>query len=840
MKKEKYKISGMTCAACVSAVERAVCSLQGVKKGEVNLLSSSLTIEYDETEQNEKSIIKAIKQKGYDAEIFSEFNRENEMKKNLKRLKIRIAVSLVFMLSVTYVAMGKMLHLPTPEILDDMIINGGLQFILALPVFIVNYKYFTIGFKRMLHLDPNMDSLIATGSAASLVYSVYAYIKIIMSSGHGNYHLYVDSAAMILTLITVGKFLEMRAKQQTSKALHGIEQLSPEYANVIRGQTEQRIPTSQLEVGDIVIVRPGENLPADGIVTRGNASINCAVITGESLPAEVGEGDSVSAGTTNLTSPFEFKVTSIGNDTTLGKMISLVEDAAAGKAPIARLADKVSAIFVPVVITIALISSVIWFFVTQDIERALSIGVSVLVIACPCSLGLATPTAIMAGTGKGAEYGVLFRSAEALETLCKADTVILDKTGTVTEGRLDVIHVIPYCCTENELISVAAALERRSEHPIAAAICKLADEENNEKDEKQKKLIGDGITAVPGYGITGTVNGSEYHIGNSGIADRAEFDSSAEELIKKLEESGQTVVRIIKREANSAEFVPLGIIALADKIRSESKMAIETINSFGINTIMITGDNHGAAQEVAKRVNISSFTASAKPQDKESAVFELKQNGHTVVMIGDGVNDAPALARADIGVAIGSGTDIAIENSDVVLVGGRLTDFCNALKISHATMRVIRQNLFWAFFYNCIGIGLAVSGIATPMIAAAAMSLSSVSVVSNALRLRFVKLIKSNEASRVITGAKAVNNNVDNEERKDEPMKTISKEMIINGMNCSHCSARVEAALNAVGGVRATVDLEKKTAYIECPENISNEYLTKTVTDAGYSVVSVK
>ncbi len=832
MRKEKYKITGMTCAACVSAVERAAASLQGVKSAQVNLLTSSLAIEYDESKVNQRAIIKAIKQKGYGAEIFSEFSRENEMKKNLRNMKIRIAVSVVFMLAVMYVGMGKMLHLPMPGILDNMVINGALQFAFALPVFIVNYKYFTVGFKRIAHLDPNMDSLIATGSGASLVYSIYAYIKIIMGVGHGEYHLYVDSAAMILTLITVGKFLEMRAKQQTSKALHGIEQLSPEYANVIRDGKEAKIPTSELEMGDIVIVRPGENLPADGIVTKGSGSINCAVITGESLPVDIKEGSLVSAGTTNLNSPFEFKVTTTGSQTTLGKMIALVEDAVAGKAPIARLADKVSAVFVPVVIAIALISAVTWFFVTQDIERALSIGVSVLVIACPCSLGLATPTAIMAGTGKGAEYGVLFRSAEALETLCKADTVILDKTGTVTEGKLEVVHVIPYNCSENELLSIASALECRSEHPIATAICKQAEEEKTNIPE------GVNIEAIPGYGIKGIVNGDEYHIGNAGITEKAEFSTDALRLIDSLENSGQTVIRIIKRQKES--FIPIGIIALSDKIRADSKRAIEYINSLGITTVMLTGDNQGAARSVAETVKISSFTAGAKPQDKESVVRELKESGHTVVMIGDGVNDAPALARADIGVAIGSGTDIAIENSDVVLIGGRLTDFCNAVKVSRSTMRVIKQNLFWAFFYNCIGIGLAVAGIATPMIAAAAMSLSSVSVVSNALRLRFVKLIKSNEAAHVITGAKNANNNINNTERKESEMNTISKEMIINGMNCSHCSARVEAALNAVGGVRATVDLEKKTAYIECPENISNEYLTKTVTDAGYKVVSIK
>lgn len=837
MKKEKYKITGMTCAACVSAVERAASSLSGVKSAQVNLLSSSLAIEYDEDKVNSRDIIKAIKAKGYGAEIFSELGREKELAKSIRIMKIRILVSVVFMMAVMYVGMGKMLHLPMPSFLDDMIINGALQFALALPVFIVNYKYFTVGFKRIAHLDPNMDSLIATGSGASLIYSIYAYIKIITGAGHQEYHLYVDSAAMILTLITVGKFLELRAKQQTSKALHGIEQLAPEYANVIRDGAEIKIPTNQLIPGDIVIVKPGENLPADGIVTKGVGSINTSVITGESLPVDIQQGSKVSAGTTNLNSPFEFEVTTTGSQTTLGKMITLIEDAASGKAPIARLADKVSAVFVPVVIAIGVIAAVSWFFITQDIERALSIGVSVLVIACPCSLGLATPTAIMAGTGKGAEYGVLFRSAQALETLCKADTVILDKTGTVTEGRLEVVHVIPCNCTEEQLLSVAASLESRSEHPIAGAICKQAEEEGLTVPS------GEDISAIPGYGITGKVEGTEYHIGNESIAKKAEFPEEILQLIDSLENRGQTVIRVIASQndstKNSQSYIPMGIIALADKIRSDSKMAIEYINSFGINTVMITGDNGGAAKSVADAVSISSFTASAKPQDKEGAVKELKENGHTVVMIGDGVNDAPALARADIGVAIGSGTDIAIENSDIVLVGGRLTDFCNALKVSRCTMRVIKQNLFWAFFYNCIGIGLAVAGVATPMIAAAAMSLSSVSVVSNALRLRFVKLIKSNQAPHVITANRSANNNINNQ-GKDLEMNMVSKEMIINGMNCSHCSARVEAALNAVGGVRANVDLEKKTAFINCPDSISDDLLTKTVTDAGYTVVSIK
>ncbi len=825
----------MTCAACVSSVEKAVSSLKGVTKASVSLMTNCLDIEYDEGLLTPRDIIKAVKNKGYTAEEYDSRKRDDSTE-SADKMKLRLIVSLVFLFPLMYIAMGSMAGLPLPKALtQNFALFGALQFILCAPVVIINYKFFTVGFKRLIKLDPNMDSLIATGSGASILYSAYAYYKILTSSTH-DYHLYIDSAAMILTLITLGKFLEARARRKTSGALHNIASLAPEFATVLRNGEELNIPTADIMIGDTVIMRPGQNLPADGVITKGHASLNVSVITGESLPVDLSVGDLVSAGTTNLNSSFEFKVTEKGEMTTLGKMIALVEDAAASKAPIARLADKVASIFVPTVIGIAFITSIIWFFITSNLETALSVGITVLVIACPCSLGLATPTAIMAGTGRGAEFGVLFRSAEALETLGKSDCVILDKTGTITSGVLTVNHVIPQSdsLTEDhinpkkekseQLLAISAALESRSEHPIARAICKNAEELGLKLPE-----INSEITAMPGYGIKGTINSDEYVIGNSAICKNIQIPAETQKIINTLEASGSTVVRITKNN------VFIGFIALSDRIRTDSPEAIKFMKENGITPIMITGDNQGAASEVARSVGITSFTAEAKPDDKELAVKKLKTAGHTVVMIGDGVNDAPALACADIGVAIGSGTDIAIENSDVVLIGGRLGDFCNALTVSKKTMQIIRQNLFWAFFYNSIGILLATFNLASPMIASAAMSLSSLCVVSNALRLRKIKLEKvSAEVNHASSPQhkNAINNNI-------KEISTMKKEIVIDGMMCMHCSGRVEKALNAIDGVEAKVDLEKKTAYVTCPDTLDTAVLTKTVTDAGYTVISI-
>ena len=825
----------MTCAACVSSVEKAVCSLDGVESASVSLMTNSLDIIYDDSLLSPNDIINAVKNKGYSAKPYTRMGDDSTESSDIMRL--RLIISLIFLLPLSYVSMGKMVGLALPSFLsDNAILSGVIQFGLCLPIIAVNYKFFTVGFKRLFKLDPNMDSLIAIGSASSLIYSLYAFFKIVSVPG-SSHHLYVDSAAMILTLITLGKFLEARARKKTSKALHGIAELSPEYATIIVDGDQKTIPTSELKIGDIVLVRPGQNLPADGTITKGSPSINCAVITGESLPVELNVGDSVSAGTTNLNAPFEFKVTQKGEMTTLGKMIALVEDAAASKAPIARLADKVASIFVPVVIVLSLIGATVWFFITRDLETALSAGISVLVIACPCSLGLATPTAIIAGTGRSAQFGVLFRSAEALEALAKTDTVVLDKTGTITSGDLSVNHVIvqkdelsPRSIVQKKedsdrLLALVAALESHSEHPIAKAICKKAEDMS-----LNIPSVDSQITAMPGYGIKGTVDHEDYIVGNGAICENVSIPEATQEIIQTLECSGNTVVRIIKNN----EFI--GLIALADRIRADSHEAIKFIKDIGITPIMITGDNIGAATEVARSVGIASFSAEAKPGDKELAVRKLKAAGHTVVMIGDGVNDAPAIASADVGVAIGSGTDIAIESSDVVLIGGRLGDFCNALTVSKSTMRVIRQNLFWAFFYNCIGIGLALFNLASPMVASIAMSLSSLCVVSNALRLRKIKLKKV--IAEVNNSSIPMKKN--NTKTNIKEIKQMKKEIIIEGMMCMHCSGRVEKVLNAIDGVEAKVDLEKKTAFVTCPDDLDVEILSKTVTDAGYTVIEIK
>lgn len=834
MIKEKYKIGGMTCAACVSSVEKAVCTLDGVKKANVSLMTNSLDIEYDESKLSSKDIAKAVKNKGYSLSPYISGTKDDSTE-SADKMKIRLIISLIFLIPLMYISMSKMLMLPLPDFISgNTALFGALQFILCAPIVGVNYKFFTVGIKRLVKLDPNMDSLISTGAGASLIYSAYAYYKILSASAQ-DHHLYIDSAAMILTLITLGKYLEAIARRKTSMALHNIANLAPEFATVLRNGEEITISTSDIRIGDTVIMRPGQNLPADGIITKGHASLNVSVITGESLPVELSTGDLVNAGTTNLSTSFEFKVTEKGEMTTLGKMIALVEDAAASKAPIARLADKVASIFVPTVMGISLLTCISWFLITSNLETALSVGITVLVIACPCSLGLATPTAIMAGTGRGAEYGVLFRSAEALEILGKTDTVVLDKTGTITSGILTVNHVIPQSEAliernivtdredSNRLLALAAALESRSEHPIARAICKNAQELGLTIPE-----IDEEITVMSGYGIKGIINSDNYTIGNSAICQNIEIPAETKKIINTLEASGSTVVRITKNN----RFI--GFIALADRIRADSHEAIEFIKKNGITPIMITGDNHGAATEVARSVGIASYTAEAKPNDKELAVRKMKDSGHTVVMIGDGVNDAPALACADIGVAIGSGTDIAIESSDVVLIGGRLGDFCNALTVSKATMKIIRQNLFWAFFYNCIGICLAVFNLASPMIASAAMSLSSLCVVSNALRLRKIKL--ENVSAEVNIYNLPSKNTTNNNTKENATMK---KEIVIEGMMCMHCQGRVEKVLNAIEGVEAKVDLEKKTAYVSCPEGFDTAILEKAVTDAGYTVIKI-
>lgn len=881
MKKETYDITGMSCAACSARIEKGISGMEGMQQCSVNLLKNSMTVSYDEAELDSGKIIHQVEDIGYGASLHqtqgSKTTGASGRGKNgatdaaaeaAKQMKQRLIVSLVFTIPLFYISMGHMAGWPLPPWLlgaRNHMIFAFTQFLLVLPVLIAGGHYFKNGLRNLWHRSPNMDSLIALGSGAAFVYGIYAIYKIAwgfsiedmdMVETFGM-NLYFESSAMILTLITLGKFMEARAKSKTSEAITKLMDLAPKTAKVLRNGQEEEISVDDVQNGDILVVRDGDTVPVDGKITEGFASVDESAITGESLPVDKQTGDPVTGGTINRTGYFQMEATAVGEHTTLSKIIQLVDDATSSKAPIAKLADRVSSVFVPVVITIALLVAILWLLAGQSFEFALSVAISVLVISCPCALGLATPTAIMVGTGRGAAKGILIKSAEALEITHSIDTVVLDKTGTVTQGKPVVTDVIALeadgkTAGENtqaytELLQLAFSLEKMSSHPLAEAIVKKA-----EACSAAFQEVSD-YEMIPGQGIAGTIDKVRCLAGNRKLMETNRIDISvAAGLQEKLADEGKTPLYF----AQGGKF--LGVIAAADVVKPTSREAIARLQEMGMDVIMLTGDNARTAEAIKKQVGIKTVIADVLPQDKEEKVRRLQEQGHKVAMVGDGINDAPALARADVGIAIGAGTDVAIESADIVLMKSDLMDAASAVSLSRAVMRNIKQNLFWAFFYNAIGIPVAAGVLypafhilLNPMIGAAAMSFSSVSVVSNALRLRFFTpkwKQESGTADLQTTGnggmmeqstaaAEIADRIAQNDESKGET--TMKKTIKIEGMMCQHCVKAATKALEGVAGVTAvTVSLEDKQAVVE--GTATDEALTAAIVDAGYEVKGIE
>lgn len=843
--KQKFDVTGMTCSACSAHVEKSVSKLEGVQCVNVNLLQNSMVVEYDDNALGTTDIIHAVESGGYGASVQGG-NKTQEAPKNvaaeeMHHMKRRLIASFCFLIPLFYISMGHMMGAPLPAILlgdENVMIFALTQLFLTIPVLIINKKYYVVGFKALWNKAPNMDSLIALGSAASVVYSVFAIYSMAYAMGHGDlmtaHHygmeLYFESAAMILTLITVGKYMETRSKGKTSEAISKLMDLAPKTATVLRNGVEQEIPVEEVVTGDTIIVKPGQRIPVDGKIIEGFSAVDESAITGESIPVEKQVGDTVIGATVNKSGYFRMTATRVGKDTTLSQIIALVEEAGASKAPIAKLADKVSGVFVPVVITIAVLAAVIWFVAgNQPFSFALSIGIAVLVISCPCALGLATPTAIMVGTGKGAEYGILVKSAESLEIAHQVQTVVLDKTGTLTEGKPVVTDVVlAKGILRNRLLKQAAAVEALSEHPLAEAIVAYA----KEKEVAFEKA--ENLTATAGQGVEADVAGKHILAGNLKMMQErgiqlGEWEAKAVELA----EAGKTPLFFAENETF------LGIVALADTLKPTSKAAVDAFHQMGIEVVMLTGDNKRTAEAIAKELDIQ-VIAEVLPQDKEREVRRLQEQGKKVAMIGDGINDAPALMRADVGVAIGAGTDVAMESADIILMKSDLMDAVTAIELSHATIRNIKENLFWAFFYNACGIPLA-AGVfypllewkLNPMFAAAAMSFSSAFVVGNALRLRLFRP----KYAKTTTALPKEDIQKEPNHKEEIGMKKVLK---IEGMMCNHCTGRVEKALNDLDGVTAEVSLEGKSATVTLSKEVSDETLVQTVTDAGYEVVDIQ
>ena len=827
---KQFAVTGMTCAACSAHVERAVAQLPGVRSAAVNLMLGRLNASYDENQVTSQQIIDAVIRAGYGAREADERDLAPDKQQDevVRRMGRRLLWSVICLVPLFYISMGHMLGLPVPGVFhENHLIMALTELALVIPILILNRTYFTVGFSRLFRVSPNMDSLVALGAAAGLVYSLIEMGLLIAGRIEGMPDLYFESAGMILTLVTVGKYLEQRSRKKTTGAISALLRLAPDSALVRRDGREVTVPAEEIVMGDTVIVRQGGKIPVDGVVTAGAASVDESALTGESLPVEKGEGATVSSATVVLSGYLELEARRVGSDTTLSQIVRLMEEAASSKAPISRLADRISAVFVPVVIGIALAAALLWHFAGgQGIRFCLSIGIAVLVISCPCALGLATPVAIMVGTGKAAQSGILIKSAESLEMLGKAQTVVLDKTGTVTEGRPRVTDIISIGITEEELLQVAASVEKPSEHPLSVAIGQAAEER-----ELALSPVTD-FTAVPG-GICANLDGAAIYAGNLDYMNRCGIDTSS------ISNTAQTLARQGKTALYFArESRLLGLIAVADVVKPDSAAAIKTLRETGREVVLLTGDNETTAQAIARQVGVSRVIAQVLPTDKAECVEKLQKEGRCTVMVGDGINDAPALARADVGLAIGAGTDIAIESADVVLMRSSLWDIVTATELSRAVIRNIRENLFWAFIYNAIGIPVA-AGILypalgltlNPMIAAAAMSLSSVCVVTNALRLRLWK-----GPVCPVTEEKTTKENQTEKQEETGMNRTLT----IEGMMCAHCAAHVESALNALPGVSTHVDLEKKTAAVTAGPEVTDDMLRKAVKDAGYKVTAIR
>ena len=860
MKHETYQVTGMSCSACSSRVEKAVSKLEGIEKASVNLLTNSMQVDYDETILTSQAIIDAVVKAGYGASLAGgqagtkgaspQASPANTAEQEVRQMKRRLLWSIVFLIPTVYIAMHHMLaaHLgiPVPSAIsavfdgpENAISFAFAQFLLILPIMYLNRKYYINGFSNLLRGAPNMDSLVGMGSMASAAFGAFAIFRMGWGMGHGDWalvqtysaNLYFESAGMIVTLITVGKYLETRAKGKTSAAIEKLMKLAPKEATVLRGGVETVILVEDLAVGDEIVVRPGERIPADGIVSQGTTSIDESAITGESIPVEKQVGDKVTSATINTSGYIHVTAQRVGDDTTISQIIRLVDEASASKAPIAKIADAVAGIFVPAVIILAVAATALWYFAMgADLEFAFSIGISILVISCPCALGLATPVAIMVGTGKGAENGILIKSGEALERAHAVDTVVMDKTGTITEGKPRVTDMQALTCSETELLALAAGMEQGSEHPLAEAIVACGKERGI-----APKAVSD-FRAVFGKGVIASADGT-YYAGNAALMAEQGIDvSSYADRLDALADQGKTPLIFADNSG------VIGIIAVADVEKATSAEAISRFAAMGIDVVMLTGDNARTAEAIRKRLGIPKVIAGVLPQDKERHIAELQAQGRTVAMIGDGVNDAPALAKADVGIAIGAGTDVAIESADAVLMRSDLLDAVNAVRLSKAVIKNIKENLFWAFFYNVIAIPLA-AGLfypaydlkLNPMIGAAAMSLSSVCVVLNALRLRFFKPNHSAGTVSRETSHETPNTPISEQKEGEPAMKTT---LHIEGMMCQHCQKHVHDALAAMDGVTdVTVNLEGKTADVTATKDITTDEFAKVITDAGYELV---
>lgn len=835
---QKFDVTGMTCSACSAHVDKSVRKLSGVSNVNVNLLQNSMSVEYDEKSLSTDDIISAVEKGGYGASVKGAKTEAAPAKQDAtKPVLHRLVISFCFLIPLLYLAMGHMFGAPIPGFLsgeENMMSFALVQFLLTLPIIYEGRSYFQKGFKSLFHASPNMDSLVAIGAAAAMVYSIYAMFQMGYYLGHGNLmtahtyagELYFESAAMILTLITLGKYLEARSKRRTGDAIAALMDLSPKTAVVIRSGIEQTVPAEAVVVGDTVVLKSGMSVPVDGTVTEGGAAVDESAITGESIPAEKAADSTVIGGTVVKSGYLRYTASRVGEDTTLAQIIRLVEDAGGSKAPIAKLADKVSGVFVPIVMSIAVIAAIIWLILGYPFHFALSIGIAVLVISCPCALGLATPTAIMVGTGRGAENGILIKSAESLEVAHKINTVVLDKTGTVTTGKPAVTDLLPADGVgEQELLTFAAALEARSEHPLAAAIVEYAAQQKTAAPEAEN------FGADPQGGVFAEVDGRKVLGGNRRFMEKNAVDiSGADAAADAAAADGKTPLYF------AADGSYIGMICVADVMKPSSPAAVKSLKKMGIDVIMLTGDNTKTAQAVGRAAGIDKIVAEVLPADKEREVARLQQNGKIVAMIGDGINDAPALTRADVGIAIGAGTDIAAQSADIILMRSELTSAVSAIRLSKATIRNIKQNLFWAFIYNIIGIPLAagvlysMSGLKlSPMFAAAAMSFSSVFVVLNALRL---KLWKDKE-----NDTKAVRQQAVPQKKENEIMK---KTVMIKGMMCGHCTAHVTKALEELPGVKADVNLKDGAAYLTLANDVADGTIIKAVSDAGYEVTEIK
>lgn len=872
LQKEHFAVTGMTCSACSARVEKAVSKLNGTNEVAVNLLKNSMVVSFDENILSTADIITAVEKAGYGASVqnaikksasSTDTNSENTAQQAYIQMKRRLIISIIFAVPLFYISMGHMLGAPLPSWLTgtaNALPYAFTQFLLLLPIIFVNFKYYSVGYKTLFHLSPNMDSLIAIGSSAAIVYGIYAIYKIGFAFGINDLatveqfsmDLYFESAGTILTLITLGKFFESRAKGKTSDAITKLMNLAPKTATRLINNTEEEISIDNVQLNDILIVKAGEAVPVDGIIIEGKGLIDEAALTGEPLPIEKEINMQVIGGTINKSGYFKMRVTKIGADTTLAQIVNLVDEATSSKAPIAKIADKVSGIFVPVVITIAILTAIGWYILGYPLEFALSIGICVLVISCPCALGLATPTAIMVGTGKGASNGILLKSAEALETAHTVDTVVLDKTGTVTQGKPIVTDIVLFNEEKaSHLLQIAVSLEKLSEHPLAEAIL------NEATKQKINILPVENFTQIAGQGLSGKINNTLYFAGNSRLLSANNL--LTDEIVKiseKFASAGKTPLFF----ASTNEV--LGIIIVADTIKPTSPQAIAELKSMNIDVIMLTGDNAKTAQNICNQVGINHVISEVLPQDKEQEIRKLQSSGKKVAMVGDGINDAPALARADVGIAIGAGTDIAIDSADIVLMKSDLLDVSTAIKLSKAVIKNIKQNLFWAFIYNIIGIPIAMGLFYTtfglklnPMIGALAMSFSSVFVVSNALRLRFFQpshqnSITTKQNTANFTETNIVSVHINTKSKGDVSMSLLGnilhkhsgtkKVISIEGMMCQHCVKHATEALQKVDGVTSVeVSLENKNAVVYVNDSVTDDMLKNAIIEAGYEVTAI-